>query len=1155
LKKTEEPQAVKTMLDSPLLAGVPAALIYIEKGKAVFEEANSSFLELALHTASVPGKSLTEVFAPDPDNEEFLIQLMKAEQGSVTKYLLRSVHNRNRFFEGLFSSYPGADNGKQLILLRCIEVSEWYERTQRIYQAQETLGAMIQSLQGGILVEDENRRLVLTNAEFCNLFNIPAAPEDMVGADCREAAEASKTLFADEKGFIEGIEHRLHKQKPDKGEILALRDGRILERDYIPIFILGNYRGHLWHYRDITARKRAEEQIFASEQKYRQIVEDAGDLIYRVNMKGRMSFFNPAFVKASGFSTDELTNFPFYNFIRADYRTYVREFYLKQVKKRMFSTYLEFPALNKSGKEIWIGQRVQLVYSGTKVMEIQAVARDITERVYIQAELDRTRKFFEKILNDLPGQIAVFDRGLRYIYVNPASIRDEEIRRNIIGKTDMQYIQMRGRDPEIARKRMDSLRRVLMSGEETTFTEVLDSPDGPRILQRTISPIKYEDGSIEYLIGYGLDITELRRAEAEILQSRKRLESVLQTVGDGILTISSDRLIQIANNVAEKIFLHRIDNITGRFIDELIYTESPSGEKSHRFPLESPERFEAFGRRGDGSVIPLAVQITKATAGEEEFYTVSFSDISIYRETVKALTEAKTAAEESIRTKENFLAHMSHELRTPMNAVVGLTNLLIRTNPNEEQRRILQVIRGATDNLLVIINDILDFSKLEAGKIILDEREFSLAAVTEQCIKTSEYFAREKGIDLSFSIESGLPDLLIGDAVRLNQILLNLLSNAIKFTKKGSVRLAVAYISENGGKITVRFTVTDTGVGIPADMLDRIFESFEQVKGVNKSHTAGTGLGLAIVKRLTELMEGSVAVVSAPGKGSEFSVTIPFARHEGSIKSEPTASLQKGSASLSGIKVLVAEDNPVNQMVISSYLKMWGAEFTVTSDGAEASREFERGSFDIVFMDISMPGVDGYEGTRLIRKKIQEKGTSVPIIALTAYTAPEYESDPESNLFDGFVGKPFQPEELLRVVQKLTGKGIAPGSAPAAQPPPADTSPERSYNLDYLKKITNNDEFLAYELMRIASGNLMQSAGQLQDLKRGNDIRALKELIHKIKPVFGYFSVDSSIRLCGEISEGLKGGYIDAEVKQKISELTEEMKQLRLFINKQLESD
>jgi signal transduction histidine kinase/ActR/RegA family two-component response regulator len=384
----------------------------------------------------------------------------------------------------------------------------------------------------------------------------------------------------------------------------------------------------------------------------------------------------------------------------------------------------------------------------------------------------------------------------------------------------------------------------------------------------------------------------------------------------------------------------------------------------------------------------------------------------------------RTRAEQSERFKQQFLANMSHEIRTPMNAVHGMTDLLLHKNPRADQLQYLKVISRSSDMLLHIINDILDLSKIEAGKMELEQIDFSLAESIQQVADTLHFRADEKGLLLVTHIDASLPPVLVGDPYRLNQVLMNLAGNAVKFTWHGQVSIKVSELAYEGTGHKVLFAVTDTGIGIPADKIPTLFENYNQVQESDSRVYGGTGLGLSISRQLVALLGGTISVTSTPGLGSTFSFELTFARGSAAhLQQMQTKEWEADGTILDGLKVLLVDDNEYNRMVASETLLARSAvRVTEAANGQEAIELLRENVYDVVLMDVQMPVMNGLEATIAIRTTLPEPQSKVPIIALTASLLTNDVAKYLEAGMTSYLPKPFKSWQLVDAIAAVTGR-------------------------------------------------------------------------------------------------------------------------------------
>jgi two-component system sensor histidine kinase/response regulator len=644
---------------------------------------------------------------------------------------------------------------------------------------------------------------------------------DFLAVGCQDQFKINFSRFK-AAGELHGVEFEIVRK--DGSIVSAVFDGKIGRDQW------GGFKQTHCILQDITERKRSEESATREiGARYRQLVENASDIIFQTDLGGSFTFVNPVVLRLTGYTEKEILGKHFTELIRPDHREEVMRFYGRQFVKRLPVTYYEFPMVTKQGMTLWIGQSTQIIMDGETFAGFQSIARDITERKQAEELLRRANQEQQRLLSTAATAIFTLDSAGIVTGVNEEfSLITGFEKDDIIGKPSSVLQEQQGEEPY----------SLFQLGVKD------------RLVRHQCS-IRTKDGRV---------LTVLKNASVE---------------------------------------------------------------------------------RDDSGRIIAAIE--------------SFIDVT-------ELIEARRFAEQASVAKSEFLANMSHEIRTPMNGIIGMTQLVLNTQINEEQRDYLQSVMTSADSLLGLINDILDFSKIEAGKLELAPMQFSLRDCIADTMTTMAIGADNKGFELVYSIPSNIPDSVIGDPGRIRQILVNLLGNAIKFTAKGEIALSAELELKTDNEVCVHFSVTDTGIGIPHEKQAEIFNAFEQADGSTTRVYGGTGLGLTITARLVEMMKGRIWVESEMGKGSVFHFTVWL-----SLSSEPASKgIPLDVSNLKGINVLVVDDNATNRRILEESLRTWGMKATSVDGGKAALEEMKKGEilgnpFTIVLVDYMMPEMDGFE--------------------------------------------------------------------------------------------------------------------------------------------------------------------------------------------------
>jgi len=559
--------------------------------------------------------------------------------------------------------------------------------------------------------------------------------------------------------------------------------------------------------------------------------------------------------------------------------------------------------------------------------------------------------------------------------------------------------------------------------------------------------VEYASGNLDYQIARSGSDDELDA----IVMGIKMLGEELRSS-----TVSRDYMNRIYRGVVDMLFvLHsdfRVQSINASVTQALDYEEQDLMAINQVLTPEAAEYFNSLRAELDEHTQMNGIELTFRSRSGLEIPTVcSISilfdqqrksgvlliakDITRQKEFEMELRQAKEFAEAANKAKSRFLANMSHEIRTPLNGILGLTEILLAETPTSKQKEYLEIIRNSGHNLTKVLNDILDLSKIETGKLTLEEIVFNFKEVMRSNLNPYVFLAKQKGIRFTYTIDDAIPDALVGDPLRINQILVNLIGNALKFTDEGTIQVDFhrSEIQEDEETCVINGSVTDSGIGIPEDKLDVVFKSFTQADDSTTRKYGGTGLGLTIVRNLVDVMYGTIKAVSPAdknsGKGTTFNFTLRLKtpQYFGSVNHviEPVDTEQMKFHK--SIHVLVVDDNNVNQLVAKRLLQKFGAEVTLAENGQEAIELIARNDFDMILMDIQMPVLDGYKASEALRKLNYTK----PIIALSANAFSEHVSRSLDSGMNAHLQKPFNPKQLFQVVTQFIKDGSAQTEADA----------------------------------------------------------------------------------------------------------------------------
>ncbi|MCP3951833.1 MAG: PAS domain S-box protein [Desulfobacterales bacterium] len=742
-------------------------------------------------------------------------------------------------------------------------------------------------------------------------------------------------------------------------------------------------------------RKQAEVALRHSEHRIQQYLAMAGVMFVALDDAGNITLINDCSLEVLGYRREELLG---ENWFKTCLPQALQEDVLAVYHQLMQGEiepveHYENSILRKGGEERIIAwHNTVLQDPAGKTVGVLSSGEDITARKQMDAALKKSEAKYrsslentEKIIANLPiGMVIVGkDKIIKRINKAALALMGYESEKQIIGTICHKSIcpAEKGRCPIL------DLRQVVDQSEKVVIHK-----EGRHIpVYKTALPMEIDGRAV--VLETFMDIRPLKTAEKALRENEERLHTVMETIVDPVVVYDSQGRATYLNPAFTRVFGWHPDELIGRKIDFVPEEAKPATHKAITRILKGEHltSFETQRYTKDGRTIDArqGAALLKNAVGQPQGMVVNFQDITrekqaedelktVNRELIKAIEHANAMALEAELAsvaKSEFLANMSHEIRTPMNGVIGMTGLLLDTELTDEQRKYAGVLRASGESLLSLINDILDFSKIEAGKLELEILDFDLRITLEDMVEVLAVNAHEKGLELTALVDPQVPSLLRGDPGRLRQIIVNLAGNAIKFTHAGEVAIRADLEKESDQDVMVRFSVTDTGIGIPSSRLDALFSAFTQVDGSTTRKYGGTGLGLSISKQLVEVMDGEIGLESRENEGSTFWFTARFEKQaEGDLAPAAPA------VDIRNVRVLVVDDHETNRLLVRTLLHSWGCRYAEAVDGTVALKKLNVGiqnsdPFQIALLDMQMPGMDGKELGRRIKANPQIRET------------------------------------------------------------------------------------------------------------------------------------------------------------------------------------
>jgi PAS domain S-box-containing protein len=759
--------------------------------------------------------------------------------------------------------------------------------------------------------------------------------------------------------------------------------------------------------------------IGLAEKQLKHILDNTGSGIYIVQ-NGKIVYHNKYFASMTGYTARKLDRMDFIDLVHSKDKKLIRLLFgnnFREINIKQSRSYT-FRLSQSNGELRWLKSSVSIINWKGKPALLDSCF-DITQQKEIEQKLIEEEQNFRLLVNAFEDMVFIISKRSAIIQANKSVFDCLGFKEHQLVLKNFSTLFLPGERDGVKKAIIQAFteNRVLLSGH-------LEASDGKSIpVETRLFSGKWSQKEVVFAICQ--DISVRLEAQRIIQLSEEKFSKAFENnaVMMTISTFDEGKYLDINETFLQSIGLTRNEVIEKTSKELNIFPEI--GKRDDLKAIITREgkaqdiEVEIVNSKGKRLICLLSAEIIDIQ-GVRCLLTV-MSDITNQKQQEQELIRAKELAEDASKAKEQFLSTMSHEIRTPMNAIIGLTNILLQDNPMDYQLDNLKTLRFSAENLMALLNDILDFNKIEAGKLKLFRTMFSLKSLSDGLYNSFKHIASKKGIELKLEFDNDIPEKLVGDSVRVNQVLTNLIGNAIKFTERGEVKIKMVKLKETQRSATVFFSVSDSGIGIPLEKQKLIFQEFTQANLETTRRYGGTGLGLAISKRIISLLKGKIELKSQPGKGSEFYFSLCFNKSRSTKKDQ---FVEKESIDIpvrpgKPYRVLVVEDNEINSMIALKFLNSWGFDTELAEDGSEAIEKIKMNNFDIILMDLEMPIMTGYQATAEIRKLNDPKKSAIPIIALTASALLDTQSKIFGIGMNGFVLKPFNPNDLKKKIVSL----------------------------------------------------------------------------------------------------------------------------------------
>lgn len=1036
-----------------LVEKAPYPIGILKGADMVLDVANDQIYKIWNVGKEALGKPFLEII-PEMKDQPFMGWLLEVFHTGITRYgneeaayfIRENGEKELAYFNFVYQPYREGDGRISGVMILATDVTEQVLTRKKVEESEFRYHNMIYSSTSGIgILHGEDMTITVANDAIIELWG---KGKEIIGKNHFDALPE-----LEEQGYKEVLNAVYKTGKPfvaTETPIHILQNGEMTLKYFNFILqpqhdIEGKIIGVGIIATEVTSQAEYNLQLKESEERFRSLADNVPLHIFIIepDENATISYWNKNWLDYIGQTFEQAIGNTWVEVIHPDDVQEIMDIYLPSFQNRQPYFLPGIRVRRHDGEYHWHSVQANPRYlpNGEFIGYI-GVGINIHESKLAQDALKASEEHFRKMADLMPAKISNANANGDVTYYNKnwldfTGFTFEELR-------DFGYYQIM--HPDEIEEFKSRFEKAAVTGTDLVMEIRIKNIDGDYVWHLNIaSPVKDENGNIKMWVGVTTDIsdqkklreeleksvtartsqllnvsTELEQKQQELFDTKEKLlneyaRGLIEAIPDPMFTISPIGKITDLNEASSKITGISREKLKGtNFIN--YFTEPEKALKGYKQIFEHGFVVDYPLHMKDENLTPVLFNgsVYKDATGNVIGAVVVARVITEIKRFEKELIEAKVAAESATMFKQQFLSNMSHEIRTPLNSILGFTNVLLKTELIENQKEFVQAIKTSGNSLNLLINDILDLAKVDAGRMTFDKQPFELRKSITSILHSFDLKIKEKNLKLVKEYGREIPAMLLGDLVRLNQIILNLMSNAIKFTHKGKITLSIQLLKEDEESAIIEFAVSDTGIGIAETKINSIFNVFEQAEISTSNSYGGTGLGLAIVKQLIEAQGGSISLRSKIGEGSTFSFILPFGKTK--MKMEQETAIVKLDSEIKNLRVLVAEDVALNQLLIKIILNDFGFEYDVADNGKIAIEKLQNNTYDIILMDLQMPEMNGFETTEYIRKTMKSQ---IPIIALTADVTTVDISKCKKFGMDDYISKPINESLLYSKIVKL----------------------------------------------------------------------------------------------------------------------------------------